>query len=109
MPDQDAQRIGPRVAVDLQRDHRLQRPEFVGDGGNRLEPGIVDGGDAVLRRAARHDLGEIDGVAREVGVRPFVPPARRAGIRARNRTCDDQKGEKEARQPARPSSSMTHW
>ena len=40
----------------------------------RFKAWIIDRRNAVLGRSARHDFAEFDGMAREIGVRPFGAP-----------------------------------
>ena len=80
VPHQDLQRIGPRVAVDDHADHRLGGREVI-DLGDRLEGRVVDRRNAVLGRAARHDLAEVDRGAGEIRLRPLPFPGRRIGPR----------------------------
>ena len=77
VPDQDGQRIGPRLAVDDQRDDRRigRQPRLgVRDG---FELRVVDRRDAVLGRTATGEFAEVDRGDREVGRPAFE--SRRAG------------------------------
>ena len=74
VPDHDPQRVGPGLAARLQRQHRLGAGQPVHLGGG-LEPGVVDGGDAVGRGAARADLRRVHQRLGEVGVPRVVERA----------------------------------
>jgi hypothetical protein len=73
VPDHDAQRVGLGFAAGGDRDHRRTRGEVTGLRDRRKEQ-IIDGGYAVLGRAARDDLAQIDRTAQEVGARPLLAP-----------------------------------
>ena len=105
VPHQDAQRVGPGVLADDDRDDRLApRQALHGGLADRGEFRLVDGGDAVLRRTARADRRKIDPRVRKVGLRPFrFPRARRIGDGAlinRNEGADEDDNRAEQDRPA---------
>ena len=73
VPGQNAEGIGLGFAVNLEPDHRLPRAQ-ISDRRDGLEFRIVDRRDAVLGRAAAHDLAKVHRGLREVGLGPFVLP-----------------------------------
>ena len=74
VPAEDAQRVGPRVAGDLDAEHRVVVVQVAGVG-RRDHAGVVERGDAVRPHAAPDDLLEADV---EV-LRPAAPVAEEAG------------------------------
>ena len=81
VPDEDLERVGARLAAQLDRDDRLVRVEPFAGLLRRGVPGDVDGRDPVPRGAAGHDLREVHGPLLEIGLRKLpgrhLLPARR--------------------------------
>jgi hypothetical protein len=73
VPQQHAQRIGARIAVDHERQDRLERPHRR-DRVRRLEDGRVDRGDGVAKVAIVVNLGERHARIREVRPWKIQPP-----------------------------------